>query len=72
MVCSRWLKGFVIECFVFEGQKAWDFEKVELIVGRLGNGMSRQVCVHVCERLLFDLLYSFWCPDAVCPPLIIA
>ena len=72
MVCGGWLEGLVIECLVLEGQEAWDFEKVELVVCGFRNGMPRQVRVHVCECLLLDLLYGLWCPDAICPSLIIA
>jgi hypothetical protein len=66
------LECLVVEGLVLEREEAWYFEQIQLVVGGLGDGMSRQVCIHICECLLLDLSFSgFWRLDAVCPPLIV-
>ena len=74
MVCCRGLKGLVVPGCRLEGEKARDFEEVELAVAGLGHAVSGDVGVHEVERLLLLLFPSILglAGDAVGPALIVA
>ncbi len=73
MVRRRWLEGFVTECGRVKGQKARDFEEIELVIGGFRYRMPRQVSIHEGKSLLLALvLDGFGCPGAVCPAFVVA
>lgn len=73
VVCRGRLEGLVVEGSGFEGEEARDFEQIELVVGGLRYGMSGQVCIHECKRLLLALILDcFWHSGAVSPAFIVA
>lgn len=73
VICCRRLESLVIESGRFEGEETRNFEEIQFVVGWFGDGMSRQVCIHVGERLLLNLSFPSLCSwDAIGPALVIA